>query len=212
MLTVVQALNFSGAGDGSYPSARPLADFPESVRHALIGQLHSGNHTAFDTIYRAFYPRLLAIANGYVRSLAIAEEIVQDTLMMVWERRTQWKDNDSLVVYLYATARNRSLKHLRHEGIIGRVEAAAIAEENNLGGGATPESVDTTTERADLHATLTRALDRLPEMQRIAFTLRWIHQLSYDEVAGTMDISLVAARKHVARARATLMEIAQRFV
>ncbi len=211
MLTVVQALKFSGVEDGNRQGAKPLADLPDTVRHALIGQLRNGDHTAFDTVYCAFYPRLLAIATGYVRSMAIAEEIAQDTLMMVWERRTQWKDNDSLVIYLYATTRNRSLKHLRHEGIIGRVEAAAIAEENNLGSGTTPESADTTTERADLHATLTRALNRLPEMQRTAFTLRWIHQLSYDEVAETMGVSLVSARKHVARARATLMEIAQRF-
>jgi RNA polymerase sigma-70 factor (ECF subfamily) len=198
------------AGTRGRPSA-PITELGASGERDLIARLRESDVTAFETIYRVFHPRLLAIATGYVRSAAIAEELAQDTLLMVWDRRAQWRDEDGLVIYLYATVRNRALKHLRHEGIAGRVGVDALAQGMNLGGAEPARNIDEVVERADLVDAVTRALHRLPEMQRSAFELRWIHQLSYDDVARIMGISAVSARQHVARARATLIPIALRW-
>jgi len=178
----------------------------------LIARLRTHDQTAFELIYRVFHPRLIAIAQGYVQSAAIAEELAQDTLLMVWERRMVWRDDDSFVVYAYATVRNRALKHVRHEGVVGRVAALAVVDEESPGQSARPESADDAIARADLITAITAALGRLPELQRTAFVLRWVHHLSYEEVAAVMQLSEVAVRKHVSRARATLVPIAMRLV
>lgn len=198
------------AGAGGRPSA-PISELGGVGECELIVRLRESDVTAFETIYHVFHPRLLAIATGYVHSAAIAEELAQDTLLMLWDRRAQWRDEDGLVIYLYATVRNRALKHLRHEGIVGRVGVAAAAQGVNLGGAEPALRADDVVERADLVDAVTRALHRLPEMQRAAFELRWIHQLSYDDVARIMGISAAAARQHVSRARATLIPIALRW-
>jgi len=198
------------AGTGGRPSS-PVTELGGVGEREVIERLRNGDVSAFELVYRVFHPRLLAIATGYVGSAAIAEELAQDTLLMVWERRDRWRAEDGLTVYLYATVRNRALKHLRHERIVGRVGVDATAQGVNLGGAEPTRAADDLVERADLVDAVTRALHRLPEMQRMAFELRWIHQLSYDEVARIMEISVASARQHVSRARATLIPIALRW-
>jgi RNA polymerase sigma factor (sigma-70 family) len=50
-------------------------------------------------------------------------------------------------------------------------------------------------------------LARLPELGRTAFTLRWIHQLAYEEIAAIMEISEAAVRKQVSRTREALIAV-----
>ncbi|HXC25371.1 MAG TPA: sigma-70 family RNA polymerase sigma factor [Gemmatimonadaceae bacterium] len=190
----------------------PLAELGGTTERELIARLRQGDHDAFAMIYRVFHPRLVAIAEGYVHSAAVAEDLAQDTLLISWDRREQWRDDDSLITYLYATVRNRALKHLRHERVVGRVGDTAIAEGHVLGSAEQHESVADAVESADLQTIVMRAVDRLPAMQRTAFLLRWVHQLEYEEIATIMGIASTAARKHVSRARATLVPIVLRLI
>ncbi len=207
ILTTLASFSQDENNSTQLPALNPLDAVPGTSESDLIRLLNIDDHTAFETIYRVLHPRLLAIATRYVHSVPVAEELVQDALLLVWDRRHQWKPTDSLVVYLYATVRNRALKHRRHERVIGRVATIARSEGQPLGAGNFIERPDIIVEREDLLAAVRRVLHSLPEVQQTAFTFRWIHHLSYDDIAEIMGISVVSARKHVSRARTALISV-----
>ncbi len=191
---------------GSSPPG-PLNNIPGTSEEDLIRRLRKDDHSAFEIIYRALHPRLIAIAQSYIHSKDIAEELAQDVLLLMWDRRHKWQDTDSIVVYLYATVRNRALKHRRHEGVTDRAAYQARHTGESLGTAGHIESPEALVERENLVEAVASALTSLPDNQQTAFTLRWIHQLDYDAVASIMGISPSAARVHVSRARAILVSI-----
>src|SRR5688500_10122781 len=66
---------------------------------------------AFEDMFRAYAPRLCNFAYGYVRSRAIAEEVVQEVFFRLWDKRNEWKVTESTSAYLYRSVRNYSLNH-----------------------------------------------------------------------------------------------------
>jgi RNA polymerase sigma-70 factor (ECF subfamily) len=191
----------------------PAAKLPELLNGTpaeLVVRLRDGDERAFDALYRAFYPRLVAIARMYV-TVARAEELAQDVLALVWERRATWPPDDDLGVYLYASVRNRARSAVRHDRVVLHFERRSVASGEVVAMGGAAEPAESRLERADVHAAIDRALARLPDGMRTAFTLRWIHELSYTEVARIMGIQEAAARKQVSRARDAIVPVLRRF-
>lgn len=191
----------------------PRPKLPELVDGSnaeLVARLRLGSEAAFDTLYRAFHPRLVAIARTYV-TVERAEELAQDMLTLVWERRTQWSPDEDLGIYLYASVRNRALSLVRHDRVVDRLEREATLSGNAVAMGQADEAADLRLEYEDVHTAIDRVLARLPEGMRTAFALRWVHELSYPEVAKIMGISEAAARKQVSRAREAVIPVLRRF-
>jgi len=190
-----------GPRDGVIRAAPALLGIPEAE---IIGRLRIDDERIYERLYRVFRPRLAAIAREYV-SQAMADEIAHDVLTLVWERRATWPIERGLATYLYASARNRARDQIRHDGVVGRVVARGIEASETPAAGAPPGLPDAILERSELGQAFVRALRALPDGARVAFTLRWVHQLSYPEIAEIMNVSEPAARKQVSRARETLL-------
>ena len=112
-----------------YLSDTPLQRYPYAIQElpplpakytapvddrALLDRIRQGDQSAFDTVFRAHYAPLVGVAEGMLRSRALAEEIVQDVMLELWKRRESLAIEDSLRAYLFRSTRNRSLNHLRH--------------------------------------------------------------------------------------------------
>jgi RNA polymerase sigma-70 factor (ECF subfamily) len=172
----------------------------------LIEQIRAGDEAVYTRVYAFLAPRLIAIAQQHV-PVSVAEEITQDVLLSLWEQRQPWPAARGITVYLYTVVRRRAIDHARHQGVVGRVEAAARVAEDSPGAGAAFPSPDEAVDRHDLAAAIERALEMLSERPRTAFVLRWIHQLGYAEVAEIMGVNEATARKLVSRARESLLEL-----
>jgi RNA polymerase sigma-70 factor (ECF subfamily) len=166
---------------------------PEAARdeaqRELVARIRRGDEAAFRVLFSAHYNGLCVFAARILGSDAVAEEVVQESLIRIWEQRERWVVPGTVAAYLYATVRNRSLNRLRHERAvahwrerIGR-EAAATAE---VVRDPTPYN-DVRDE--ELARALDRALDELPPRCRQAFVLRRQHHLSYVEIAHAMGIA-----------------------
>jgi RNA polymerase sigma-70 factor (ECF subfamily) len=176
-----------------------------------IGQLRAGDERVYERIYRVFQPRLVAVASQYT-PVSVAEEIAQDVLTLLWERRDAWPESRGITTYLYASARNRARDYVRHQGVVGRVAAASVAENDVPGTGTMGTSPQATLEREEFGRAFVREVNRLPDGAKTAFTLRWVHGLSYSEIAAVMGAGEPAVRKQVSRARETLLIALQRYV
>lgn len=141
---------------------------------------------AYKELFYLFHPPLLQFAHSFVRSFEMAEEIVSDVFIRVWERRAQLQDIDNLAVYLYVSTRNTALKYLvRHQK---RASISLDSLKIEL------ESPHHDPEKILLNAELTKrvkeAVDQLPPRCKMVYKLIREDGLRYKEVAEILNISI----------------------
>src|SRR5690606_17901059 len=120
----------------------------------------------------------------YVRSMAEAEDIVQDAFMGLWHRRASWDDSRSLKSYLYTAVRNRALNALEHANVVRAAQVAMGPPDVEL----TETPHDLLTER-ELMEVVDRIIDGLPQRRREVFLLHRRHGFTYEEIANMLGIS-----------------------
>jgi RNA polymerase sigma-70 factor (ECF subfamily) len=136
--------------------------------------------------------------------------VVQDVFFDLWQRRATLPLTDNgLAPYLFGAVRNRVLQYLRHQHIVDR---AALTPTEPLGLGAGPAAPDAEVTANDLHTAFHAALGHLSELQRSVLMLRWMHGLSYAEIAEALSISPNAAMHHASRTRHLIRPIVERFL
>jgi len=152
-------------------------------------------------IFEAARPNLLGLAYRILGSLADAEDAVQDTFLK-WEKADRG-DIKNMASWLTTVCTRRCLDLLRSAH---RTRVTYVGEW-------LPEPVHTLVEheaedRLQLASSLTTAfmlmLERLTPKERAAYLLHEIFDMSYLEVAGTLDIQENACRKLVSRAKANI--------
>ena len=130
----------------------------------------------------------------------MAEEVVQDVMLELWKRRANIAEGSSPPAYLFQSTRNRSLNHIRHEGVERQAEPQ-IAREEGVGATAHSEMVED-----EIHAAMRRALDKLPARCREVFELSRTHGLKYSEIASTLEISIKTVEAQMGKALRILRE------
>lgn len=195
------------------PDTPPAADMATDSRdEAWLARLRAGDAAAFEEIFHAYSARLYRFVYGYVKSTAVAEELVQDVLLRLWEQREgRGTGPQTLRAYLYTAARSRALDHLRHEGVVHRSEDEAVGTGIVLAMGQPAHQADDRLRDEELRAALDRALAELPERRRTAMTLYWQDGLRYAEIAEVMGVSVKTVENHLATALKTLRERLARF-
>jgi RNA polymerase sigma-70 factor (ECF subfamily) len=183
------------------PGAALVADDP-----ALVARIRAGDRAMFERLFRAYYDPLCAFVAGYVGTVAVAEEIVQDVLFGVWQQREQWTVTDSVRSYLYGAARNRAINAGRRVRVAARCEIAARRAGDAPGMGQRPEPADARASATDFARALARALDHLPDRCRETFLLRRQHGLSIAEIAQTMSVTAKCVERQLTKAMRMLRE------
>ena len=166
----------------------------------LLDRLRQGDRDAFDSIFRSYYPSLVGMAEGVLRQRAVAEEVVQDVMLELWRRRESLKVEDSLKAYLFRSARNRALNHLRHARVEQRGEphVTSVTE--------APATAHARLVEEEIDAALRAALDDLPPGPREVFDLSRVHGLKYSEIAATLGISVKTVEARMGKALKALRE------
>lgn len=166
----------------------------------LLGRIRQGDEGAFDAIFREHYASLVRCAEGMLRRRDVAEEVVQEVLLALWQRRDTLVVEESLRSYLFRATRNRSLNHLRHAAIERRAEPELSAIEP-LEAPAPSGLVD-----EEIQAALRSAISELPPRCREVFELSRVHGLRYAEIASTLGISVKTVEAQMGKALRVLRE------
>jgi len=128
-----------------------------------------------------------------------AEDIVQDTLMKVWNKRDSWQDIDSIEAYSMTVCRNLALDKVRR----AEQQNVSLEADNNETAG-TARNPHELAEQRDSVATVRRLIDSLPEKQRSCMQLRDIEGKSYRDIAAVMGITEEQVKVNIFRARQTI--------
>jgi RNA polymerase sigma-70 factor, ECF subfamily len=175
---------------GSWSSKH--ADKPDSVLMELIS---SDDEAALNAIVERHRPPLTAYATGIVRAVDIAEDIVQETFVRLWEHRKRWTPGGSVQAYLYRTARNLVLGRARSLEVQRRTEPEVRAAMHSI-----PISPLDDAARDELRTALGQALEKLPPRRREALILVRIQGLSLAEAAEKMGLSRQTVANHISLA------------
>lgn len=156
---------------------------------------------SIEALFREYYPGLCDFVLTYVRSPEIARDLVQDLFLDLWARHEDGRLPTLSSGYLYTAARNRALKHLRHQGIVKRWRDRVAAEPEPLAPAADEELLAGTLAEA-----IENAVAKLPEKRRQVFLLSREQELSYSAIAEVLGISIKTVENQMARALKTLRE------
>ncbi len=163
-----------------------------------LARLRAGDERAFEALFRTFTPGLVALVTRYVRSRSVAEELVQELFLTLWQRRLTLEVTQGVSTYLYVAARNRALAYLRHERIVERHAASVLGR---LDDPASPGD-------ADLLAMLELqdAIEELPTRCKLVYRLSRQQGMTQPEIATFLDISVKTVEAHMTRALMILRE------
>lgn len=158
----------------------------------------------FECLFRTYHLRLCAFARGYVECAAVAEELVHDVFLRMWEQRSILLGCVNPKRYLYTAVRNQAFKHIAHEAVVRRSHAMVKQEGRVPGTGEGPVRADEEVQARELAAAFEDAVDRLPARCRQAFTLYREEGMSYAEIAERMGTSVRTVETQLARANRAL--------
>jgi RNA polymerase sigma-70 factor (ECF subfamily) len=162
----------------------------------LAQQIRTGDTAAFDVVYKTFHAALWRFAYYYVESREVAEDIVQDVFVGLWERRTALVIQGGLDVYLYTAVKHRALELLRHE----RTKRRIIHTEGNTRVSGIAQDQQEGRQRSDeINDIIQHILLAMTPRRREILTMRWIDGFKHEEIANILGMSLSAVKMQVKR-------------
>ena len=148
----------------------------------LVKSLSDGNLLAFNTLFKEYSGRLYRFANGYLKSEAESEELVQEVFTIIWEKRDGLKHGLSFKSYLFTIAFNIIRKHFRTKVYFAEYLKSGIVTDLDL---QTSEKIT----YDSLHRYLSELVNRLPERRREIFIKSRFEGFSIKEIAEELHIS-----------------------
>lgn len=159
--------------------------------------LGENNESAFQQLFMSYYPSLLSFASHYVEEKAVAEDLVQDVFVKIWENQEHLQQVDDLSAYIYQMVRFKCLNYIRNEK--ARDEARrSFAEE-----------VDFTEInqyiKEETYRLVMKTLETLPPACRKIFALT-LEGYSAKDIAEQLQIAVETVKKQKQIARKILKE------
>jgi RNA polymerase sigma-70 factor (ECF subfamily) len=158
---------------------------------------------AYEQLYNLLFDGLHRFSYAFVRSREVAEEIVSDVFIKLWQIRSRLADIDNLKVYLYTIARNFSYNYLtRHYK-----KAVLSLDDTDPEIFITIEDPEALCISAELVQKIRAAIAQLPPQCRIIFQLVKEEGMRYKEVAEVLHLSTLTVRNQVAIASKKIAEL-----
>jgi RNA polymerase sigma-70 factor, ECF subfamily len=176
----------------------------------LMKKVSEGDPSAGRQFVDSHQVNIYNVCYSFLQNEQDAEDLAQEVFIEAIRNAAKFRGDAKLSTWLYRIAVNRSLNHLRDnrkrrfwkdvDSLIG----FNIGSENEDSGESVPFVNEDILEQQEQKHMIGKAIESLPENQRIAFTLNKLEDLSYAEVAGVMQTSLSSVESLIHRARVGL--------
>jgi RNA polymerase sigma-70 factor (ECF subfamily) len=201
-------------------STMPVTALPVGIapdEHDLLAALRAGDEEAFGQLVDRYYPPMLHVARGFVRTTSAAEEVVQETLLAVVEGLSRFEGRSSLQTWMFRILVNRAETRgarQRRRGPLGCLRAGRDSHGNDsVPPERTSDLVATGSPTIDpsapvlnqeLGESICAAVDRLPARQRTVLVLRDIQGWTSLQVCEVLGLSDAHQRIVLHRARTSV--------
>ena len=147
---------------------------------------------------------LFRLALRITLNRADAEDVVQETMMKIWNRREQWSEVENIEAFCMTICRNMALdKMKRADNQNTSLEEAGGAEQADHSYAANPEEQTVQRDRVEL---VRKLVCQLPEKQRTCMQLRDMEGKAYKDISQVMGITEQQVKVNIFRARQTIRQ------
>jgi RNA polymerase sigma-70 factor (ECF subfamily) len=197
----------------------------------LVAALRAGDEETFRRIVREWHSSLLHVAQIFVPTRAVAEEVVQETWLRVLGALDRFEGRSSLKTWVFRILVNTAKTRAQREGRVvpfsslqdpGRVPEAAVdadrfladSHERTPGAWSSPPPAlpEDRLIAAETRAVVAQAIDALPANQRAVISLRDVEGWSSDEVRNALDLTEVNQRVLLHRARSRVRQALEEYL
>lgn len=170
----------------------------------LVKKLVGGDKKAYEWIFNSYYPKLTFFANRFVNDMNIAEEIIGEIFVILWEKREQLNITSSVSAYLYNMTKNRCINYLKHQ----KIENLYVnyLRKNNLLDICAAD-IEAGYNDKELAQQIKFAVDSLPDKCRQVFIMSRYEDMKYKDIAMKLEISSKTVERHMSIALEKLRKI-----
>ncbi len=204
---------------------------PSEAEAELLAALRAGDEETFRRVVREWHSSLLRVAQIFVPTRALAEEVVSETWLRVLGALDRFEGRSSLKTWVFRILVNTAKTRAQREGRVipfsslqdpARVPEASVDpdrflasnHEQHPGGWSSPPSElpEDRLVAAETRALIAQAIDALPANQRAVISLRDVEGWSSDEVRNALDLSEVNQRVLLHRARSKVRRALEEYL
>ena len=164
-----------------------------------IPLLRKGDKKAYEAVYNEFFGVLYHLCLNYLHDEKVAEEMVQDTFMKLWEIRETLNDQINIRNFLYTITKNNCLNHLRNQKISLKHQENMKYLEMQFNYEAL-EKLGNYLQFEELRNKIDEAISKLPTEVIETFKLSRFEELSYREIADQQGISIKTVEARISKA------------
>ena len=164
----------------------------------LLTAIGAGDRQALDLFYRRYHPRLYRFLGAYLRQSSMIEEVINDTLFVVWNKAVSFRGDSQISTWVFGIAYRTAMKALEAEGRHASDSMEGL-----------PEEVDPVSHSEHLHLQrwLQQGLAQLSAEQRAVVELTYKFGYSYQEIAAILQCPENTVKTRMFHARRQLQAI-----
>jgi RNA polymerase sigma-70 factor (ECF subfamily) len=197
-----QVLRSARIGAMADPEAPPLEQDAD-----MLKRLHDGDRTAMAELYDRYFDRVYSLVFNQVdRNRDVAEDIVQETFLAALKSAKGFKGRSSAYTWLCSIAYHKVADHYRRQSrerkrMVSGIDVDTVDVSENPGTQPQPDSL---IESAETRQVVNEALARLPWDYRQVLILKYVEELSVQEISQIMDRSPKSIEGLLTRSRKAL--------
>jgi len=189
---------------------RPLpSQIVKDDEGALVAAAKTGDISAFETLVNRYERKIFRLTLNITQNREDAEDAMQEAFLKAYQHLPGFEGNSRFYTWLVRIAVNQALMKLRRR----RPNVVSLDEEIDTGDDMMPREVEDwgpspeqRYEQSEMAGILSKAIGELDPQFRTVFQLRDIEELSTEETAEALDLSVPAVKSRLLRARLKLRE------
>lgn len=165
---------------------------------ALLQRIAGGDHAAFETLYRGYFPRLTRFLQRVMRRPHAVEEVLNDAMLVVWHKAGTFNGQSKVSTWIFAIAYHKALKAIKRFDEPQEMDEEAFDE--------TQPGPETQMMQRQRCAVLLQQLGRMSAEHRAVIELTYYHGCAYREIAQIMNCPVDTVKTRMFHARRRLRQ------
>ena len=171
----------------------------------LIGRFQSGDEGAYIELVNRYKDRLINFVYQFLGDIEQAEDVVQDTMLKLYEKKHYYREIAKFSTWIYTIARNLANTELRKRKRRKTTNLSQMTrEEREYDIPAVQPNLDQNLQNEFIRERIQEAIKKLPEHSKSVIILRDIQELSYDDISNIVGVPLGTVKSRINRARLQL--------
>lgn len=179
--------------------------------HELVNRFKNGDHSAFEKIVLKYQDKIYNLCMHMLGNRQDAEDAAQDVLLKAYKALPRFQPDAALYTWLYRIAVNTCVDFKRIpilESLFGHSDEGEFLLHDRPSDDPSPEVLY---QSKEINRALQKSLRKLSPKLRAVIVLKELEELSYEEIAETLDISIGTVKSRIARAREELKKLMNNF-